>query len=54
MESGVLSGMTILLLILVFIGIVAWAWSAKRKKAFDEAARLPLDDELEEKAGRHE
>jgi cytochrome c oxidase cbb3-type subunit 4 len=30
---------------LVFIGIVCWAWSARRKKDFDEAARLPLDDD---------
>lgn len=31
----------------VFIGIVLWAWSSKRKQSFDEAARLPLDDDLE-------
>jgi len=30
---------------LVFIGIVFWAWSARRKSQFDEAARLPLDDD---------
>ena len=30
---------------LVFIGIVCWAWSARRKKDFDEAARLALDDD---------
>jgi len=28
----------------VFIGITLWAWSSKNKQAFDEAARLPLDD----------
>ncbi|HEX6829715.1 MAG TPA: cbb3-type cytochrome c oxidase subunit 3 [Burkholderiales bacterium] len=28
-----------------FIGIVIWAWSGKRKKVFDEAARLPLEDD---------
>jgi cytochrome c oxidase cbb3-type subunit 4 len=38
-----------LVLFLVFIGIVIWAWSSKRKKQFDEAARLPLDDDLLEK-----
>ena len=27
-----------------FIGIVIWAWSGNRKKDFDEASRLPLDD----------
>ena len=29
----------------VFIGIFVWAWSARRKSQFDEAARLPLDDD---------
>lgn len=28
-----------------FIALILWAWSSKRKDAFDEAARLPLDDE---------
>ena len=27
-----------------FIGIVLWAYSAKRKDDFDEAARLPFAD----------
>ena len=35
---------TVLMLIL-FIGIVFWAYSSRRKRAFDEAARLPLEDE---------
>ena len=29
----------------VFIGIVIWAYSSRRKKDFDEAARLALDEE---------
>jgi cytochrome c oxidase cbb3-type subunit 4 len=32
------------LLLAVFIGIVVWAYSGKRRKRFDAAARLPLDD----------
>jgi len=28
----------------VFIGIVIWAWSSKRKKDFNEAAHLPLNE----------
>ncbi len=35
---------TVLLLIL-FIGIVIWAYSSRRKRGFDEAARLPLEEE---------
>ncbi len=34
-----------LLSMLSFIGIVAWAWSARRKSDFDEAAMLPFADE---------
>ena len=28
-----------------FITIVIWAWSGARKKDFDEAAQLPLEDD---------
>jgi cytochrome c oxidase cbb3-type subunit 4 len=30
---------------LTFIGIVVWAYSARRKSDFDEAAMLPFADE---------
>jgi len=33
------------LVFIVFIGIIFWAYSGKRKKDFDEAARLALDDD---------
>ena len=29
----------------VFIGIVLWAWSGKRREDFEAAARVPLDDD---------
>ncbi len=32
-------------MLVLFIGIVAWAWSGKRKARFEAAARLPLDDD---------
>ena len=35
-------------LFIVFIGIVLWAYSGRRKKDFDEAARLALDDDKPE------
>jgi cytochrome c oxidase cbb3-type subunit 4 len=35
------------LLLVVFVGIVIWAYSGARKKDFNEAARLPLDDDDE-------
>lgn len=33
------------MMFLLFIGIVIWAWSGKRKQAFDEAAHLPFEDD---------
>lgn len=32
----------------VFMGIVLWAWSSRRKSDFEAAARLPLDDDFAE------
>jgi len=34
-----------IVVLITFLGIVFWAYSSKRKKSFDEAARLPFDDE---------
>ena len=31
--------------LLVFLGIVVWAWSRRNRERFDEAARLPFQDE---------
>jgi cytochrome c oxidase cbb3-type subunit 4 len=30
---------------LTFVGIVLWAWSSRRKAAFEEAANLVFDEE---------
>lgn len=38
------SGIITIVLIAVFLGGWAWAWSPRRKRDFDAAARLPLDD----------
>lgn len=36
---------------IVFLAIVFWAWSGRRKESFDEAANIPLEEEnfLQEK-----
>ena len=34
-----------LALLIIFIGIVFWAWSGKRKEDFQEAANLPFEDD---------
>jgi cytochrome c oxidase cbb3-type subunit IV len=38
------AGITVVALI-TFLGIVAWAWSSRRKADFEAAARLPLDED---------
>lgn len=43
MDVNTLRAGVTLLSLAVFVGIVAWAWSRKRRTAFDEAARLPLE-----------
>lgn len=44
MDAGTVSGIVTAVLLLTFLGVVAWAWSGRRKRDFDAAARLPLDD----------
>ena len=40
-----ISGIVTATLLVVFVAGWAWAWSPRRRKAFDEAARLPFVDE---------
>jgi cytochrome c oxidase cbb3-type subunit 4 len=30
---------------IIFLAIVVWAWSGRRKDSFDEAANIPLEEE---------
>jgi cytochrome c oxidase cbb3-type subunit 4 len=46
------SGIVTAFLLVVFLGAWAWAWSPRRRKAFEEAARLPLDDDDNRENGR--
>lgn len=34
-----------LLMMVGFLGVCAWAWSRKRRTTFDEASRLPLEED---------
>jgi cytochrome c oxidase cbb3-type subunit 4 len=38
------SGIVTALLLVTFIAGCAWVWSPRRKREFDEAAQLPLND----------
>jgi cytochrome c oxidase cbb3-type subunit 4 len=45
MTSGTFSGFVTAVLLAVFVYGCFWAYSSRRKSEFDEAARLPLNDD---------
>jgi cytochrome c oxidase cbb3-type subunit 4 len=45
MDINTIRSLITVLSLVAFLGIVFWAWSAKRKPAFDEAALLPFADD---------
>jgi cytochrome c oxidase cbb3-type subunit 4 len=45
---GTVRGLITLALLLLFIALIAWAWSDRRKKTFDAMARMALDDDSDE------
>ena len=45
MDAGILHGLWTAAMIAIFAAVVAWAWSGRRKRDFEEAARLPLEGE---------
>jgi cytochrome c oxidase cbb3-type subunit 4 len=45
MDINDLRSITTVLMLAVFVGIVWWAYSARYKQSFEEAALLPLDDD---------
>lgn len=44
---GIVNGVLTLVLLILFLGICAWAWSSRNKETFDKMAHLPLDDDTE-------
>ena len=48
------SGLVTLLLMLVFIAVWAWAWQPRKRRDFDEAARLAVDDGEQRAVARRE
>ena len=45
MDSGTISVIITAIFVLVFIGIVWWAFSKRNKQRFEEDARLPFMDD---------
>ena len=45
MNFTLLSSIVTVISMLVFIGIIYWAFSAKNKARFEEIGRMPIDNE---------
>ena len=45
MDYSLIQSIWTVVVMVVFIGIVLWAWSGKRKERFDQAANIPFDDD---------
>jgi len=43
--TGVLRGVVAAVLLVMFSGLWLWAYSARRRTAFDAMAKLPLEDD---------
>jgi cytochrome c oxidase cbb3-type subunit IV len=43
--AGIASGVVAGLLLVIFVGLWLWAYSSRRRPAFDAAARLPLEED---------
>ena len=50
MSFGTLMGLATVFAMVAFVGVCLWAWSDKRRQAFDEAANLPFADEPDDNA----
>ena len=44
-DPGTLRGLATLLALLAFVGVVWWAWSGRQKKKFEQASRMPLEED---------
>ena len=45
MDINTLRAAVTVVALITFLGIVAWAWSSRRRADFEAAARLPLDED---------
>lgn len=54
MNSGTLSGIVTIIFIVVFIGIVWWAFSKRNRQHFEDAGRLPFEEDNARTVSRKE
>jgi len=43
--AGTIGAIVTVVFFVIFVAIVLWAWSGRRKKDFDAAANLPFEEE---------
>jgi cytochrome c oxidase cbb3-type subunit IV len=51
MSFGFVQGLLTILLMVLFVGIVVWAYSSRQKKRFEEASMLPFAEDDAERDG---
>jgi cytochrome c oxidase cbb3-type subunit 4 len=44
MDYSLIQSVWTIVALVLFVGIVIWAWSGKRKQRFDEAANIPFTE----------
>lgn len=47
MDLNTLRGLSTVFVMIAFLGICWWAFSPKRKKKFEDAAKLPFADDVD-------
>ena len=45
MDTSLIQTVWTLVVMVLFVGIVIWAWSSKRTKDFEEAANIPFHED---------
>jgi len=45
MDENLIQVVWTLVVLVLFVGIVIWAWSGKRKQDFTEAANIPFNED---------
>jgi len=53
MDGNLIQIVWTLVVVVLFVGIVIWAWSGKRKQDFDEAANIPFHEDDEPAETNH-
>jgi cytochrome c oxidase cbb3-type subunit IV len=48
-DSGTLSGIFTAILLVLFVGMWVWAFSSRQRARFEKAARMPLEDDPEQR-----